>query len=115
MTLDLDIKLPYLKTFNEIIYKKGWTFTKSAYFLMWTFIAGHLFSCARIFVCFHAIANLLNDKWTRFIGGPNEKDRQLLVEFDVVIDAFLKLKPAYQSIIADIRYVWNLRKLDCRL
>ncbi|KAG0051770.1 bifunctional farnesyl-diphosphate farnesyltransferase/squalene synthase [Gryganskiella cystojenkinii] len=63
MTLDLDIKLPYLKTFHEIIYQKGWTFTKN---------------------------------------GPNEKDRQLLVEFDVVIEAFLKLNPAYQTIIADI-------------
>ena len=34
--------------------------------------------------------------------GPNEKDRQLLVEFDIVIDGFLQLKPAYQAIIADI-------------
>ncbi|KAF8982470.1 bifunctional farnesyl-diphosphate farnesyltransferase/squalene synthase [Entomortierella lignicola] len=63
MTIDLDIKIPYLKTFHEIIYQKGWTFTKN---------------------------------------GPNEKDRQLLVEFDSVIEGFLKLKPAYQSIIADI-------------
>lgn len=36
------------------------------------------------------------------IDGPNEKDRQLLVEFDVIIEGFLKLKPAYQTIIADI-------------
>lgn len=34
--------------------------------------------------------------------GPNEKDRQLLVEFNTVIDAFLELKPAYQLIIANI-------------
>ncbi|KAG0016937.1 bifunctional farnesyl-diphosphate farnesyltransferase/squalene synthase [Podila clonocystis] len=63
MTIDLETKIPYLKTFHEIIYQKGWTFTKN---------------------------------------GPNEKDRQLLVEFDVVIDAFLKLKPAYQAVIEDI-------------
>ncbi|KAI7831122.1 farnesyl-diphosphate farnesyltransferase [Gamsiella multidivaricata] len=63
MTIDLDVKIPYLKTFDEIIYQKGWTFTKN---------------------------------------GPNEKDRQLLVEFDTVIESFLQLKPAYQSIIADI-------------
>ena len=29
MTIDLDTKIPYLKTFHEIIYQKGWTFTKS--------------------------------------------------------------------------------------
>lgn len=29
MTIDLDTKLPYLRTFHEIIYQKGWTFTKS--------------------------------------------------------------------------------------
>ncbi|KAI1320385.1 bifunctional farnesyl-diphosphate farnesyltransferase/squalene synthase [Mortierella claussenii] len=63
MTIDLETKIPYLKTFHEIIYQKGWNFTKN---------------------------------------GPNEKDRQLLVEFDTVIDGFLKLKPAYQTIIADI-------------
>ncbi|KAG0202649.1 bifunctional farnesyl-diphosphate farnesyltransferase/squalene synthase [Mortierella sp. GBA30] len=63
MTIDLETKLPYLRTFHEIIYQKGWTFTKN---------------------------------------GPNEKDRQLLVEFDVVIEEFLQLKPAYQTIIADI-------------
>ncbi|KAF9585819.1 bifunctional farnesyl-diphosphate farnesyltransferase/squalene synthase [Lunasporangiospora selenospora] len=63
MSIDLDIKIPYLKKFHEIIYQKGWNFTKN---------------------------------------GPNEKDRQLLVEFDTVIDAFLCLKPAYQTIIADI-------------
>ncbi|KAF9169541.1 bifunctional farnesyl-diphosphate farnesyltransferase/squalene synthase [Mortierella sp. AD011] len=63
MTIDLEIKLPYLKTFHEIIYQKGWNFTEN---------------------------------------GPNEKDRQLLVEFDTVIDGFLELKPAYQTTIADI-------------
>ncbi|KAG0321037.1 bifunctional farnesyl-diphosphate farnesyltransferase/squalene synthase [Podila horticola] len=62
-TIDVDTKIPYLKSFHEIIYQKGWSFTKN---------------------------------------GPNEKDRQLLVEFDIVIDAFLQLKPAYQAIIADI-------------
>ncbi|KAF9350983.1 bifunctional farnesyl-diphosphate farnesyltransferase/squalene synthase [Mortierella sp. NVP85] len=63
MTIDLDTKLPCLKTFHEIIYQKGWNFTKN---------------------------------------GPNEKDRQLLVEFDTVIEGFLNLKPAYQTVIADI-------------
>ncbi|KAF2643253.1 farnesyl-diphosphate farnesyltransferase [Massarina eburnea CBS 473.64] len=42
------------------------------------------------------------DGWTFTENGPNEKDRQLLVEFNVVIEEFKKLKPAYQTIIKDI-------------
>ncbi|CAG8641469.1 5932_t:CDS:2, partial [Cetraspora pellucida] len=34
--------------------------------------------------------------------GPLEKDRQLLVEFDVVIDEFLSLRKEFRDIIADI-------------
>ncbi|KAG0330423.1 bifunctional farnesyl-diphosphate farnesyltransferase/squalene synthase [Podila horticola] len=63
MTIGVDTKIAYLKTFHKFIYEKGWNFTKN---------------------------------------GPHEKDRQLLVEFDLVISAFLQLKPAYQAIIADI-------------
>jgi farnesyl-diphosphate farnesyltransferase len=40
--------------------------------------------------------------WTFTDNGPNEKDRQLLVEFDVVIGEFSKVKPVYQDIIKDI-------------
>lgn len=40
--------------------------------------------------------------WTFKDNGPNEKDRQLLVEFNVVIEEFKKIKPAYQVIIKDI-------------
>ncbi|KAH0536941.1 Delta(24)-sterol C-methyltransferase [Glutinoglossum americanum] len=40
--------------------------------------------------------------WTFKESGPNEKDRQLLVEFDVVITEFAKTKPAYRVIIKDI-------------
>jgi farnesyl-diphosphate farnesyltransferase len=36
------------------------------------------------------------------LDGPNEKDRELLVQFDVVINEFLQLKPEYQSVIANI-------------
>lgn len=36
------------------------------------------------------------------IDGPDEKDRELLVQFDVVIDEFLRLKPQYQEVIANI-------------
>jgi farnesyl-diphosphate farnesyltransferase len=40
--------------------------------------------------------------WTYNGNGPKEKDRQLLVEFDVVISEFAKIKPAYRAIIKDI-------------
>jgi farnesyl-diphosphate farnesyltransferase len=47
--------------------------------------------------------NLLEqDGWTFNDNGPNEKDRQLLVEFNVVIEEFKKIKPAYRDIIKDI-------------
>lgn len=35
-------------------------------------------------------------------NGPNEKDRELLVEFQNVTEEFRKLKPAYKEIIRDI-------------
>ncbi|KAH0565375.1 Delta(24)-sterol C-methyltransferase [Trichoglossum hirsutum] len=40
--------------------------------------------------------------WTYNGNGPKEKDRQLLVEFDVVIAEFSKIKQAYRAIIKDI-------------
>ena len=40
--------------------------------------------------------------WTFTENGPNEKDRQLLVEFDVVVAEFAKLKPAFRETISDI-------------
>lgn len=36
------------------------------------------------------------------LDGPNEKDRELLVHFDVIINEFLRLKPEYQKVIANI-------------
>ncbi|KAK1621891.1 putative farnesyl-diphosphate farnesyltransferase [Colletotrichum phormii] len=45
---------------------------------------------------------LEQDGWT-FIGNrPEEKDRQLLVQFDIVIAEFRNMKPVYQAIIKDI-------------
>ncbi|KAG2182090.1 hypothetical protein INT43_007017, partial [Umbelopsis isabellina] len=63
MTLDLDRKCELLRSFDKIIYQRGWNFTES---------------------------------------GPNEKDRHLLVGFNVVIDEFLALPKKYQDVIADI-------------
>lgn len=40
--------------------------------------------------------------WNFTESGPDEKDRQLLVEFDKVITEFQMLKPGYQKVIADI-------------
>jgi len=45
---------------------------------------------------------LEKDGWTYNGNGPAEKDRELLVHFDVVIAEFKKIKPEYQTIIKDI-------------
>jgi farnesyl-diphosphate farnesyltransferase len=42
------------------------------------------------------------DGWTFNGNGPNEKDRELLVQFDVVVTEFNKIKPEYRAIIKDI-------------
>ncbi|CCG81491.1 Probable squalene synthase [Taphrina deformans PYCC 5710] len=40
--------------------------------------------------------------WNFKDNGPNEKDRQLCVEFEVVVEEYNKLKPAYREVIKDI-------------
>jgi len=40
--------------------------------------------------------------WTFHGNADTEKDKILMVEFDNVIEEFVKLKPAYQQVIADI-------------
>jgi farnesyl-diphosphate farnesyltransferase len=42
------------------------------------------------------------DGWTFTENGPNEKDRELLVHFDVVVTEFKLIKPEYKAIIKDI-------------
>lgn len=42
------------------------------------------------------------DGWTFNENGPDEKDRELLVHFDCVIEEFKTVKPAYRDIILDI-------------
>lgn len=47
--------------------------------------------------------NLLEkDGWTFDGCGPTEKDREMLVNFDAVIEEFQKIKPVYRDIIKDI-------------
>jgi farnesyl-diphosphate farnesyltransferase len=45
---------------------------------------------------------MAKDGWTFDGNAPTEKDRDLLVHFDVVIAEFKLVKPAYQKIILDI-------------
>ncbi|KAI9315186.1 farnesyl-diphosphate farnesyltransferase [Dichotomocladium elegans] len=65
MSLPLERKVELLRSFDKIIYQRGWTFHEN---------------------------------------GPNEKDRDLLVHFDVVIDEFLRLDSKFQVVIADITH-----------
>lgn len=45
---------------------------------------------------------LTKDGWTFTGNRPEEKDRELLVQFDNVVTEFKNMKPAYQAIIKDI-------------
>ena len=49
---------------------------------------------------FHEV--LEKDGWNFNGSGPNEKDRELLVEFQNVVEEFHKIKPTYKEIIKDI-------------
>lgn len=46
--------------------------------------------------------HIAQEGWNFKENGPNEKDRQLCVEFDVVVTEFNKLKSEYRQVIADI-------------
>ena len=47
--------------------------------------------------------NVIEKEGWNFDGsGPNEKDRELLVQFQYVVEEFRKVKPAYRDIIRDI-------------
>ncbi|ODV87959.1 hypothetical protein CANARDRAFT_26132 [[Candida] arabinofermentans NRRL YB-2248] len=47
---------------------------------------------------------LLTKDWTFNGSGPNEKDRIVLVQFDVILAEYHKLKPEYQDVIKDITF-----------
>ncbi|KAL1922140.1 uncharacterized protein VTP21DRAFT_10782 [Calcarisporiella thermophila] len=49
---------------------------------------------------FHKLIS--REGWNFTESGPNEKDRQLLVEFQVVVSEFLALRPPLQDVIARI-------------
>ncbi|KAI6096894.1 squalene synthase [Pisolithus croceorrhizus] len=40
--------------------------------------------------------------WTFSDNGPNEKDRQLLIQYDIVVEEVNRLAPQYKNIIIDI-------------
>jgi farnesyl-diphosphate farnesyltransferase len=46
--------------------------------------------------------NVEQPDWTFDESGPNEKDRELLQQFDIVIKELLEIDPKYRSIIVDI-------------
>ncbi|KAI9598758.1 isoprenoid synthase domain-containing protein [Syncephalis fuscata] len=56
----------------------------------------------KIFVLQHFHEYIFEKGWNFTESGPNEKDRDVLVEFNVIIDFFLLIKPRYQQVIADI-------------
>ena len=45
---------------------------------------------------------LEKDGWNFTGNGPTERDRELLVNFEVVIEEYKKIKPAYKVIVNDI-------------
>lgn len=49
---------------------------------------------------FHSVVT--KEGWSFDENGPDEKDRFLLVKFDLVVEEFRKLKPEYQDTIGDI-------------
>ncbi|QRV73496.1 Squalene/phytoene synthase [Ceratobasidium sp. AG-Ba] len=50
--------------------------------------------------------------WTFTESGPDEKDRQLLVEFDNVVAEMAQLKPEYREIITDICHKMEIGMAD---
>ncbi|RKP26708.1 farnesyl-diphosphate farnesyltransferase [Syncephalis pseudoplumigaleata] len=56
----------------------------------------------KIFVLQHFHEYIFEEGWHFTESGPNEKDRDVLVEFHVIIEFFLQIKPRYQQVIADI-------------
>lgn len=46
--------------------------------------------------------SIFQDGWNFSDSGPNEKDRELLVHFEVVVEEFKKIKSEYQIVIKDI-------------
>jgi farnesyl-diphosphate farnesyltransferase len=46
--------------------------------------------------------HLEEEGWNFDGNGPNEKDRELLVQFQYVVEEFRKIKPNYRAIIKDI-------------
>ena len=49
--------------------------------------------------------NIIEKEGWNFDGnGPNEKDRELLVQFQNVVEEFRKVKPEYREVIRDITH-----------
>ena len=70
MTIKPEVKIPLLVDFHTKLQETGWNFSGSTLLHVWTLL-------------------------TLNLGGPNEKDRQLLVEFDKVIAEYQLLNEGY--------------------
>ncbi|RUO96775.1 LOW QUALITY PROTEIN: farnesyl-diphosphate farnesyltransferase [Jimgerdemannia flammicorona] len=104
MTLPLPRKTELLRSFHKIIYQRGWNFDESEYTLL--FWVGHGVIARGFNRVTHGLllSHVPTTSTTPTTDGPNEKDRVLLVDYQVVIDEFLALKPAFQTVIADIAH-----------
>ena len=75
MTLDIELKEQLLLHFHEKLEQPGWNFDGS--------------------MLLYYRQDILADM--RRTGGPNEKDREVLTDFHVVIDEFGRLHEGYVS------------------
>lgn len=85
MTLDLDLKTSTLESFHEKLTQPGWNFTQSVPTTPY-------------------VNSLPQDVLTSFPlpGGPNEHDRDVLIEFDKVIQELMTLDERYMKVITHI-------------
>ncbi|CEQ38911.1 SPOSA6832_00382, partial [Sporobolomyces salmonicolor] len=86
MTIPIEKKTPLLENFYKHLEEDGWNFQECA-------------SSFRCYVPGRARADLLG---LSLAAGPNEKDRALLQEFQVVVAEFKRLEPGYKTAISDI-------------
>ena len=92
-------KAKMLLEFHEYLYQPGWTFSGCKYALTYTCFT--LFGYLSPGCAFLTIG--IGRKYGRVcLGGQTPDERELLENFDKIIEEFLRLKPKYQTIIADI-------------
>lgn len=91
MTIDAEKKIPLLRNFHKVLEQPGWTFTESESGSLSVLIGNCGLSLTEIDV----MCSLHS-------GGPDEKDRELLIQFDKVIEEYQRLDSGYKLVIADM-------------